>query len=72
MKVRLSVSELRIFVGNIPNSKSKVEIMAEFNRFAGKIILFFFPFNWKIKISGGFFFLYFVWCRFFFQLHQPV
>jgi hypothetical protein len=35
MKDPVRVSELRLFVGNIPNSKGDVEIIAEFNRFAG-------------------------------------
>ncbi|EFX76031.1 hypothetical protein DAPPUDRAFT_23823, partial [Daphnia pulex] len=57
MKVRLSVSELRLFVGNIPNSKSKVEIMAEFNKFAAgltEVIIYKSP---DLEENGGFCFL---------------
>lgn len=35
LKVNISVPNLRLFVGNIPKSKGKEEIMEEFSKLAG-------------------------------------
>jgi len=35
LKVNVSVANLRLFVGNIPKSKSKDEIMEEFKKLTG-------------------------------------
>lgn len=36
LKVNVSVPNLRLFVGNIPKSKSREEIMAEFAKVTGE------------------------------------
>lgn len=36
LKVNISVPNLRLFVGNIPKSKGKDEILEEFNKSTGK------------------------------------
>ena len=36
LKVNVSVPNHRLFVGNIPKSKSKADIMEEFNKVTGK------------------------------------
>ena len=35
LKVNISVANLRLFVGNIPKSKSREEIMEEFGKLTG-------------------------------------
>jgi len=42
LKVNISVPNLRLFVGNIPKSKGKEEILEEFAKTTGKWIFFFF------------------------------
>ena len=37
LKINISVANVRLFVGNIPKSKSKDEIMEEFVKLSGKI-----------------------------------
>lgn len=37
LKVNISVPNLRLFVGNIPKSKGKEEIMEEFGKLTGKV-----------------------------------
>jgi hypothetical protein len=37
LKVNISVPNLRLFVGNIPKSKGKEEILDEFGKLAGKV-----------------------------------
>ena len=39
LKCNISVANLRLFVGNIPKSKSKEEIMEEFSKITGTYIL---------------------------------
>ena len=39
LKVNISVPNLRLFVGNIPKSKGKEEIMEEFSKLAGKALI---------------------------------
>lgn len=36
LKINISVPNLRLFVGNIPKSKGKAEIMEEFGKVTGK------------------------------------
>ena len=36
LKINVSVPNLRLFVGNIPKSKGKAEIMEEFSKVTGK------------------------------------
>ena len=38
LKVNISVPNLRLFVGNIPKSKGKEEILEEFGKHTGKFI----------------------------------
>lgn len=38
LKVNISVPNLRLFVGNIPKSKGKDEILAEFGKLTGKFL----------------------------------
>lgn len=40
MKINISVPNLRLFVGNIPKSKGKEEILDEFGKLTG---------NWKLN-----------------------
>ena len=40
LKVNISVPNLRLFVGNIPKSKGKEEIMEEFGKHTGKFVFF--------------------------------
>jgi hypothetical protein len=37
LKVNISVPNLRLFVGNIPKSKGKEEILDEFGKLTGKV-----------------------------------
>lgn len=37
MKINISVPNLRLFVGNIPKSKGKEEILDEFGKLTGKV-----------------------------------
>ena len=37
LKVNISVANLRLFVGNIPKSRSKQEIQEEFGKLTGKV-----------------------------------
>jgi len=37
LKVNISVPNLRLFVGNIPKSRGKEEIMEEFGKLTGKV-----------------------------------
>lgn len=37
LKVNISVPNLRLFVGNIPKSKGKEEILEEFGKLTGKV-----------------------------------
>lgn len=39
LKVNVSVANTRLFIGNIPKSKSKEEILEEFKQHAGKFWL---------------------------------
>lgn len=38
LKVNISVPNLRLFVGNIPKSKGKEEILDEFGKLTGKVV----------------------------------
>ena len=38
IKVNVSVANLRLFVGNIPKSKSKEEIIEEFSKITGLLL----------------------------------
>lgn len=37
LKINISVPNLRLFVGNIPKSKGKEEILEEFGKLTGKV-----------------------------------
>lgn len=37
LKINISVPNLRLFVGNIPKSKGKEEILEEFSKLTGKV-----------------------------------
>lgn len=37
MKINISVPNLRLFVGNIPKSKGKEEILEEFGKLTGNV-----------------------------------
>lgn len=37
LKINISVPNLRLFVGNIPKSKGKEEILDEFGKLTGKV-----------------------------------
>ena len=53
LKVNVSVPNTRLFVGNIPKSKSREDICAEFEKLSGKVPKFAQPeqgFFWKSKI----------------------
>lgn len=39
LKINISVPNLRLFVGNIPKSKGKEEILEEFGKLTGKVAL---------------------------------
>lgn len=44
VKVNISVPNLRLFVGNIPKSKSREEILSEFSKLTGMLyVLLFLP-----------------------------
>ena len=60
LKVNISVANLRLFVGNIPKSKSKQEIFEEFKKitegknsllfWAGKLLVCFVNFTWFLGL----------------------
>lgn len=39
LRIKISVPNLRLFVGNIPKSKGKEEILEEFGKLTGKVSL---------------------------------
>lgn len=49
LKINISVPNLRLFVGNIPKSKGKEEILEEFGKLTGKFFLLSFQNNKKIQ-----------------------
>lgn len=71
LKVNISIPNLRLFVGNIPKSKSQEEIVEEFSKRTGKVCYWKMILNLRLLSAGVFYYVCSRAILFFFFLNLP-